>query len=84
MTMTDGPRLKPYSKLRGLWREYGYRQSDIAQILGCSTEYINSAVNNKTAWRLDYCYYLLKWFRLPPEALTDYFPPKGGSQNVNA
>lgn len=77
ISQTDAPRQKPYAKLRGLLKEYGYTQADIARKLGCGTTYLNNAINARAVWQLDYCYTILDMFRIDHSELTTYFPAGG-------
>lgn len=77
ITKTDSPRPRPYAKLRGLFREHGYTQADIAKILGCSATYLNCAMNARAIWHLDYCYTILDMFRIDHSEVTAYFPAGG-------
>lgn len=77
MIRTDAPHAKPYGKLRGLLKEYDYRQSDIIKMLGCSQSYFTQAINANTPWRLDFCYIILDKFHIPHSEFNLYFPKDG-------
>ena len=69
---------RPYAKLRGLMREYDYRQEDLAKTLGVDARTLNRKINlTGSCWTIDEMYSIMDRFGVPHEQMHELFP-KGG------
>ena len=66
-----------FSKLRGLMREYGDTQDDLARALLLSRASVTNRMRGAAEWRLDEMYFLMDRYRVPHDRLHEVFP-KGG------
>ena len=67
-----------YSKLRGLMREFGDTQDDVARALLLSRISVSNRLRGAADWRLDEMYALMDRYHVPHDRLHEVFP-KGGS-----
>ena len=67
-----------YSKLRGLMREFGDTQDDLARALLLSRISVSNRLRGTAEWRLDEMYALMDRYHVPHDRLHEVFP-KGGS-----
>ena len=66
-----------YSKLRGLMREFGDTQDDVARALLLSRISVSNRLRGAADWRLDEMYALMDRYHVPNDRLHEVFP-KGG------
>ena len=66
-----------YSKLRGLMREFGDTQDDVARALLLSRISVSNRLRGTAEWRLDEMYALMDRYHVPHDRLHEVFP-KGG------
>ena len=66
-----------YSKLRGLMREFGDTQDDVARALLLSRISVSNRLRGTAEWRLDEMYALMDRYHVPNDRLHEVFP-KGG------
>ena len=66
-----------FSKLRGLMREYGDTQDDLARALLLSRASVTNRMRGAAEWRLDEMYALMDRYHVPHDRLHEVFP-KGG------
>ena len=67
-----------YSKLRGLMREYGDTQDDLARVLLLGRVSVSNRMRGASDWKLSEMYALLDRYHVPHDRLHEVFP-KGGS-----
>ena len=70
-----------YSKLRGLMREFGDTQDDLARVLLLSRISVSNRLRGTAEWRLDEMYALMDRYHVPHDRLHEVFP-KGGRTNI--
>ena len=66
-----------YSKLRGLMREYGDAQDDVARTLLLSRASVSNRMRGAADWKLSEMYVLMDRYHVPHNMLHEVFP-KGG------
>jgi len=73
---------RPYAKLRGLMREYDYRQEDLAKTLGVDARMLNRKINlTGSCWTIDEMYSIMDRFGVPHEQMHELFPKGGQNEN---
>lgn len=70
-----------YSKLRGLMREYGDTQDDVARALLLSRISVSNRLRGASDWKLSEMYALLDRYHVPYSKLNEVFP-KGGRNEM--
>ena len=70
-----------YSKLRGLMREYGDTQDDVARVLLLSRISVSNRLRGTAEWKIGEMYALMDRYHVPHDRLHEVFP-KGGRTNV--
>ena len=70
-----------YSKLRGLMREYGDTQDDIARVLLVSRATVSNRMRGESDWNLGEMYALMDRYHVPYSKLNEVFP-KGGRNEM--
>ena len=71
-----------YSKLRGLMREFGDTQDDIARALLLSRASVTNKMRGAAEWRLDEMYALMDRYHVPHDRLHEVFPKGGMNEYV--
>ena len=66
-----------YSKLRGLMREFGDTQNDVARALLLSRISVSNRLRGTAEWKLGEMYALMDRYHVPHNRLHEVFP-KGG------
>ena len=66
-----------YGKLRGLMREYGDTQDDVARALLLSRISVSNRLRGAADWKLGEMYALMDRYHVPHNRLHEVFP-KGG------
>ena len=66
-----------YSKLRGLMREFGDTQDDVARALLHSRISVSNRLRGTAEWKLGEMYALMDRYHVPHDRLHEVFP-KGG------
>ena len=69
-----------YSKLRGLMREYGDTQDDLARALLLSRASVTNRMRGAAEWRLDEMYALMDRYHVPHDRLHEVFPMGGRTE----
>ena len=69
-----------YSKLRGLMREFGDTQDDIARALLLSRISVSNRLRGTAEWRLDEMYALMDRYHVPHDRLHVVFPMGGRNE----
>lgn len=62
-----------YNKLKGRLVEYGYKQQDLAQLLGVSTSTVSQKLNSVTDFSASEMLCIMEWLDIPKENIVDYF-----------
>ena len=66
-----------YSKLRGLMREYGDAQDDVARTLLLSRASVSNRMRGAADWKLSEMYALMDRYHVPNNRLHEVFPKDG-------
>ena len=66
-----------YSKLRGLMREFGDTQDDVARVLLLSRISVSNRLRGTAEWKIGEMYALMDRYHVPHDRLHEVFP-KGG------
>lgn len=66
-----------YSKLRGLMREFGDTQDDVARALLLSRISVSNRLRGTSEWRLGEMYALMDRYHVPHDRLHEVFPMGG-------
>ena len=69
-----------YSKLRGLMREFGDTQDDVARALLLSRISVSNRLRSTAEWRLDEMYALMDRYLVPHDRLHEVFPMGGRNE----
>ena len=69
-----------YGKLRGLMREYGDTQDDVARALLLSRVSVSHRMCGKLDWKLGEMYALLDRYNVPHNRLHEVFPKDGRNE----
>ena len=69
-----------YSKLRGLMREYGDTQDDLARALLLSRASVTNRMRGAAEWRLDEMYALMDRYHVQHDQLHEIFPKDGRNE----
>ena len=69
-----------YSKLRGLMREFGDTQDDVARALLLSRISVSNRLRGAAEWRLDEMYALMDRYHVPNDRLHEVFPKDGRTE----
>lgn len=69
-----------FSKLRGLMREFGDTQDDIARALLLSRASVTNRMRGAAEWRLDEMYALMDRYHVPHDRLHEVFPMGGRNE----
>ena len=71
-----------FGKLRGLMREFGDTQDDVARALLLSRISVSNRLRGTAEWRLDEMYALLDRYHVPHDRLHEVFPKDGRNDYV--
>lgn len=71
-----------YSKLRGLMREYGDTQDDVARALLLSRISVSNRLRGTAEWKLGEMYALMDRYHVPHDRLHEVFPMGGRNEYV--
>lgn len=71
-----------YGKLRGLMREFGDTQDDVARALLLSRISVSNRLRGTAEWRLDEMYALMDRYHVPHDQLHMVFPKGGRNEYV--
>ena len=69
-----------YSKLRGLMREFGDTQDDVARALLLSRISVSNRLRGTAEWRLDEMYVLMDRYHVQHDQLHMVFPKDGRNE----
>lgn len=69
-----------FGKLRGLMREFGDTQDDVARALLLSRISVSSKLRGATEWKLGEMYALMDRYHVPYSKLNEVFPNGGRSE----
>ena len=71
-----------FGKLRGLMREYGDTQDDIARALLLGRVSVSNRMRGASDWKLSEMYSLLDRYHVPHDRLHEIFPMGGRNDYV--
>ena len=71
-----------YSKLRGLMREFGDTQDDVARALLLSRISVSNRLRGTAEWKLGEMYALMDRYHVPNDRLHEVFPMGGRNDYV--
>lgn len=71
-----------YSKLRGLMREFGDTQDDLARVLLLSRISVSNRLRGTAEWKLSEMYALMDRYHVPHDRLHEVFPKGGRNEYV--
>lgn len=71
--------IRPFAALRGLLAAHDYSESELAEKLGRSLNYVSLRLNAKASWSQDEQYTIMDLFNVPYDRLHIMFP-KGGKR----
>ena len=71
-----------YSKLRGLMREFGDTQDDVARALLLSRISVSNRLRGAADWKLSEMYALLDRYHVPHDRLHEVFPKDGRTDSM--
>ena len=69
-----------FSKLRGLMREFGDTQDDVARALLLSRISVSNRLRGTAEWRLDEMYALMDRYHVQHDRLHEIFPKDGRNE----
>lgn len=69
-----------YGKLRGLMREYGDTQDDVARALLLARVSVSHRMCGKLDWKLGEMYALMDRYHVPHDRLHEVFPKDGRNE----
>lgn len=69
-----------YSKLRGLMREFGDTQDDVARALLLSRISVSNRLRGTAEWKLGEMYALMDRYHVPHDRLHEVFPKDGRNE----
>ena len=69
-----------YSKLRGLMREFGDTQDDVARALLLSRISVSNRLRGTAEWKLGEMYALMDRYHVPHDRLHEVFPMGGRTE----
>ena len=71
-----------YSKLRGLMREFGDTQDDVARVLLVSRVTVSNRMRGESDWNLSEMYALMDRYHVQHDRLHEIFPKDGRNEYV--
>ena len=69
-----------YSKLRGLMREFGDTQDDLARVLLLGRVSVSNRLRGTAEWKLCEMYALMDRYHVPHDRLHEVFPMGGRNE----
>lgn len=69
-----------FGKLRGLMREFGDTQDDLARVLLLSRISVSNRLRGTAEWRLGEMYALMDRYHVPHDRLHEVFPKDGRNE----
>ena len=71
-----------YSKLRGLMREYGDTQDDLARVLLLGRASVSNRMRGAADWKLGEMYALMDRYNVPHDRRHEVFPKDGRTDSM--